>query len=52
MLKESGAIYSTAADWLSQVVTAGNLIPGKNPASSAAAAKAVLQQLQAIAKAA
>lgn len=52
MLKESGANYSKAADWQSHVVTAGNLITGQNPASSAAAAKAVLQQLQAIAKAA
>lgn len=51
-LKEAGATYSKAADWQSHVVTSGNLITGQNPASSAAAARAVLQQLQAVAKAA
>src|SRR5690242_13535597 len=45
MLKEAGGLYSKAADWQAHVVTAGNLITGQNPASSAGAAKAVLQQL-------
>ncbi len=52
MLKDAGATYSKAADWQPHVVTSGNLITGQNPASSAAAAKAVLQQVQATAKAA
>lgn len=51
-LKERGATYSKAADWQSHVVTAGNLVTGQNPASSAAAAKAVLQQLRQPAQAA
>lgn len=46
MLKEAGGIYTSAGDWESHVVTSGNLVTGQNPASSAAAAKAVLQQLQ------
>ena len=45
MLKEAGGLYSKAADWQAHVVTSGNLITGQNPASSAGAAKAVLQQL-------
>jgi putative intracellular protease/amidase len=45
-LKEAGGTYSKAADWQSHVVTSGNLITGQNPASSAGAAKAVLEQLQ------
>lgn len=45
-LKEAGGNYSKAADWQSHVVTSGNLITGQNPASSADAAKAVLEQLQ------
>ncbi|MGH8215644.1 MAG: type 1 glutamine amidotransferase domain-containing protein [Rhodanobacteraceae bacterium] len=46
MLKEAGGEYSKAADGQSHVVIAGNLITGQNPASSAEAAKAVLQQLR------
>ncbi|MGH8115834.1 MAG: type 1 glutamine amidotransferase domain-containing protein [Rhodanobacteraceae bacterium] len=46
MLKESGGIYSSAADWQAHVVTSGNLITGQNPASSAGAAEAALLQLQ------
>jgi putative intracellular protease/amidase len=45
-LKEAGGNYSRTADWQSHVVTSGNLITGQNPASSAGAAKAVLEQLQ------
>ena len=46
MLTKNGGIYSKGADWQSYVVTDGKLITGQNPASSAAAAKAVLQQLK------
>lgn len=52
MLKDLGGVYSKAADWQAHVVTSGNLITGQNPASSAAAAKAVLQQLRQPAQAA
>lgn len=52
MLKTIGGTYSKAADWQAHVVTSGNLITGQNPASSAAAAKAVLQQLRRPAQAA
>ena len=46
MLTKNGGMYSKGADWQSYVVTDGKLITGQNPASSAAAAKAVLQQLK------
>lgn len=46
-LQAKGGNYSKAEDWQPYVVSAGNLITGQNPASSAAAAKAVLQQLSA-----
>ena len=46
MLAKNGGIYSKGADWQSYVVTDGKLITGQNPASSAAAAKAVLSQLK------
>jgi putative intracellular protease/amidase len=52
MLKEAGGLYSKAADWQPHVVTSDNLITGQNPASSAGAAKAVLQQLRRPAQAA
>lgn len=52
MLKTIGGTYSKAADWQSHVVTSGNLVTGQNPASSVAAAKAVLQQLRRPAQAA
>ncbi|WP_176057165.1 type 1 glutamine amidotransferase domain-containing protein [Paraburkholderia sp. BCC1876] len=45
MLKKNGASYSKGPDWLSHVVVAGNLITGQNPASSEAAAKALLARL-------
>ncbi len=51
MLKENGGEYSKAADWQAHVVVSGNLITGQNPASSTAAAEAVLQQLRRTAKA-
>ena len=46
MLTKNGGLYSKGADWQSYVVTDGKLITGQNPASSEAAAKAVLQQLK------
>jgi putative intracellular protease/amidase len=52
MLKEAGGVYSKAADWQAHVVTSDNLVTGQNPASSADAAKAVVQQLQRPARAA
>ncbi|MCG2592365.1 type 1 glutamine amidotransferase domain-containing protein [Ramlibacter sp. XY19] len=45
MLKSAGGNYSKGADWQSHVVTDGLLVTGQNPASSAAAAKALLQLL-------
>ncbi len=45
MLREHGGHYSKGADWQPYVVTDGKLITGQNPASSAAAARAVLAQL-------
>ena len=46
MLEANGGLYQKGADWQSFVVTDGKLITGQNPASSAAAARAVLAQLQ------
>ncbi|OCT29493.1 type 1 glutamine amidotransferase domain-containing protein [Pseudomonas putida] len=45
MLKANGGEYSKAADWASYVVEDGNLITGQNPASSEAAAQALLKRL-------
>jgi putative intracellular protease/amidase len=45
MLKENDGVYSKAADWHSHVVTDGLLITGQNPASSADAARALLNRL-------
>jgi putative intracellular protease/amidase len=45
MLRRSGANYSRAEDWQSHVVRDGLLITGQNPASSEAAAAALLQLL-------
>lgn len=45
MLKRNGGAYSKGADWQSYVVTDGLLITGQNPASSEAAASALLTQL-------
>lgn len=44
-LKRDGGNYSRAEDWHSHAVVDGNLITGQNPASSAAVARAVLDQL-------
>ena len=46
MLVKNGAMYSKGADWQPYVVTHGKLITGQNPASSEAAAHAVLNQLK------
>lgn len=46
MLEANGGLYHKGEDWQSFVVTDGPLITGQNPASSAAAARAVLAQLQ------
>lgn len=45
MLKANGGQYSKAADWISYVVSDGNLLTGQNPASSEATAAAVLARL-------
>jgi putative intracellular protease/amidase len=42
-LRKNGGNYSKSADWQSHSVHDGNLITGQNPASSEAAAKAVLE---------
>jgi putative intracellular protease/amidase len=44
-LKAKGGLYSKGADWGSYVVRDGLLITGQNPASSAAAAKLLIDQL-------
>jgi putative intracellular protease/amidase len=41
-LKRVGGLYEKAADWQSFAITDGRLITGQNPASSTAAAQAVL----------
>ena len=46
MLVKNGGVYSKTADWQPYVVTDGKLITGQNPASSEAAAHAVLNQLK------
>ena len=45
MLKENGGKFSNAEDFAEHYVVDGNLITGQNPASSAGAAQALLQQL-------
>ncbi|MEO5732540.1 MAG: type 1 glutamine amidotransferase domain-containing protein [Rubrivivax sp.] len=46
MLKQAGGAYESGGDWQSHVVTDGLLITGQNPASSEAAAKALLSALR------
>jgi putative intracellular protease/amidase len=41
-LKRVGGLYEKAADWQSFAITDGRLITGQNPASSTAAAQALL----------
>jgi putative intracellular protease/amidase len=45
MLTANGGIYQKGDDWASFVVTDGNLVTGQNPASSEAAARALLALL-------
>lgn len=45
MLKANGGVYAKGADWASFVQRDGMLVTGQNPASSAAAARAVLDLL-------
>jgi putative intracellular protease/amidase len=45
MLKKNGAVYNKGADWGSHVERDGNLITGQNPASSEAAAQAIVDLL-------
>lgn len=45
-LKAKGGIYSKGADWASYVLTDGLLVTGQNPASSQAAAEALLAKLK------
>src|SRR5437899_4219721 len=45
-LKKNGGKYSKGDDWQASPVTDGNLITGQNPASSEAAAKALLATLR------
>ena len=44
-LKRIGGLYEKAADWASYAVVDGRLVTGQNPASSTAAAKALLEVL-------
>ena len=46
MLVEHGGHFSKGPDWQAHIVVDGKLITGQNPASSEAAARAVLAQLQ------
>jgi len=45
VLTQQGALYEKGPDWASHVVTDGTLITGQNPASSAAAASALMDSL-------
>lgn len=45
MLVANGGVYSKGADWAPHVVVDGNLVTGQNPASSKAAAEALLKLL-------
>jgi putative intracellular protease/amidase len=44
-LKRLGGLYEKAADWESLAITEGRLVTGQNPASSKAAAEALLALL-------
>jgi putative intracellular protease/amidase len=45
MLKANGGLYEKGPDWGAYVVVDGKLVTGQNPASSEAAAKALLKLL-------
>jgi putative intracellular protease/amidase len=44
-LKRLGGLYEKAADWESFAIVDGRLVTGQNPASSTAAAKALMELL-------
>ena len=46
MLKANGGLYEKGPDWGSHVVVDSNLVTGQNPASSEAAAKALLKLIE------
>ncbi|RDK05755.1 type 1 glutamine amidotransferase domain-containing protein [Cupriavidus lacunae] len=46
MLKANGGRFTRGEDWASHVVVAGRLVTGQNPASSEAAAQALLKMLK------
>ncbi len=46
ILKQNGGVYSKKDDWQSYAITDGKLVTGQNPASSEAAAKALLALLR------
>lgn len=46
MLRDNGGVYSKKGDWQSYSITDGTLVTGQNPASSEAAATALLALLQ------
>ncbi len=46
MLHNNGGIYSKVEEWLSHVEVDGNLVTGQNPASSKAAAEAMVRLLK------
>jgi len=46
MLKANGGLYEKGPDWGSHVVVDGKLVTGQNPASSEAAANALLKLLR------
>jgi putative intracellular protease/amidase len=46
MLTANGGLYEKGPDWGSHVVVDGNLVTGQNPASSQAAAKALLKLIE------
>jgi putative intracellular protease/amidase len=46
MLRDNGGQYSKKGDWQSYAITDGHLVTGQNPASSEAAAEAVLALLR------
>ncbi|WP_316155816.1 type 1 glutamine amidotransferase domain-containing protein [Cupriavidus sp. BIC8F] len=46
MLKANGGRFTRGEDWASHVVVAGRLVTGQNPASSDAAAEALLRMLK------
>jgi putative intracellular protease/amidase len=48
-LKRVGGLYEKAPDWQSLAITDGRLITGQNPASSTAAAQALLSQFAVVA---